>query len=249
MSKYNKKPSFVLHKDAVSIVQEMTNDQAGQLFKAIVHFQLHNEEQDLEFALKMAFVPFKNQFIRDNKKYEEVCRKRREAANKRWNDQKEQDDTSGSKEDDLDANRYKCEENDANASNGKDLNANETNSMHSNPNNADRDRDSDIESESESGKGMEKEKDYPALEFLISKYPNRFRDEFLTPHKNSIQDYEKFQKKFNEAIISEGLEYSEDLIFERLKKYTHNWFYNQTKLALKKDFNSENSLSDKIPTA
>jgi hypothetical protein len=62
------KKSFILHIDSLCILEEMTNDQAGMLFKAIYKFQL-GEEPNLDFALRMAFTPFKNQFIRDNESY------------------------------------------------------------------------------------------------------------------------------------------------------------------------------------
>jgi hypothetical protein len=55
----------------LSVLEELTNEKAGILFKAIYSFQ-KGIETELDFGLKMAFLPFKNQFIRDEEKYEEA---------------------------------------------------------------------------------------------------------------------------------------------------------------------------------
>jgi len=64
--------SFILHLDTLNILNEMTNEQAGTLFKAIYEYQ-KGSEPILDFAMKMAFMPFKNQFARDAEKYLRVC--------------------------------------------------------------------------------------------------------------------------------------------------------------------------------
>lgn len=64
----NPKKSFILHLDSLCVLDEMTLEQKGILFDAIYKYQL-GEEKDLDFSMKMAFAPFKNQFIRDNEKY------------------------------------------------------------------------------------------------------------------------------------------------------------------------------------
>lgn len=63
------KKSFVLHLDSLCILDEMSLEQAGTLFNAIRNYHL-GLEQNLDFGLKMAFAPFKNQFMRDNEKYQ-----------------------------------------------------------------------------------------------------------------------------------------------------------------------------------
>jgi hypothetical protein len=70
------KKSFILFKDSLSILNEMSNEQAGILFKAISDFQNGNES-DLDFGMKMAFAPFRNQFIRDDEKYMEFAETQR----------------------------------------------------------------------------------------------------------------------------------------------------------------------------
>ena len=79
MSKERK--SFVLHKDSLDILPDLTDEQAGKLFKAIHSYQV-NEDLKLDQITKMVFLPFKNQFIRDNEKYAETCERRAIAGSK-----------------------------------------------------------------------------------------------------------------------------------------------------------------------
>lgn len=73
--------SFILHLDSLCILDELTLEQKGILFDAIYRYQL-GEEVELDFAMKLAFIPFKNQFERDAEKYDDVIEKRRAAGSK-----------------------------------------------------------------------------------------------------------------------------------------------------------------------
>ncbi len=66
------KTGFILHLDSLSVLDELTNEQAGILFKAIRDYNL-GKEPELDFAMRMAFIPFKNQFERDLEKYNSIC--------------------------------------------------------------------------------------------------------------------------------------------------------------------------------
>ena len=77
----SKRKSFVLHIDSLEILDDLTNDQAGVLFKAIKAYQ-NDDEFNLESIVKMVFIPFKNQFIRDNEKYTKTCERRAVAGSK-----------------------------------------------------------------------------------------------------------------------------------------------------------------------
>ena len=71
------KKSFILHLDSLDILDELNNEQAGQLFKAIKKY--HNDQPvELEFALRLAFTPFLKQFERDNAKYIQTVEKNRQ---------------------------------------------------------------------------------------------------------------------------------------------------------------------------
>ena len=79
MSKDRK--SFLLHIDSLDILEDLTIEESGQLFNAIRFYQL-GEDMPLKGVVKIAFSPFRNQFIRDIEKYEITCKRRAEAGSK-----------------------------------------------------------------------------------------------------------------------------------------------------------------------
>lgn len=68
------KKSFFLFKDSLNVLDDLSDKKAGKLFKAIRNYQ-DSSIMPNEFWLKMALKPFVNQFIRDNKQYETICKK------------------------------------------------------------------------------------------------------------------------------------------------------------------------------
>lgn len=79
----NKKKSFILHIDSLDILDDLTDEEAGVLFKAIKSYQ-KNEEVNLCSVVKIAFSPFRNQFNRDGIKYENLCEKNKLIAINRY---------------------------------------------------------------------------------------------------------------------------------------------------------------------
>jgi hypothetical protein len=75
--------SFLLHFDSLSILEKLSDEQAGKLFKAIADYH-KGEDLDLDPLIDIAFTPFKNQFIRDGEKYKKLCEKNRLIAEKRY---------------------------------------------------------------------------------------------------------------------------------------------------------------------
>jgi len=75
--------SFVLYTDSLDVLDELTDEQAGKLFKMIKDFA-NNKKTEPKGLLKIIFVPFKNQLIRDRKKYGSICERNRKNAIKRW---------------------------------------------------------------------------------------------------------------------------------------------------------------------
>lgn len=71
--------SFIIHKDSLDVLEDLTDEQAGQLLKAIWSYQ-KNESIELSAIVKIAFNPFKHQFDRDDVKYENTCKRRAEAG-------------------------------------------------------------------------------------------------------------------------------------------------------------------------
>lgn len=63
--------SFLLHKDSLSILNQLTEEEAGKLFKAIYDYQTSNILPQDRF-IAIIFEPFLNQFKRDCQKYQNV---------------------------------------------------------------------------------------------------------------------------------------------------------------------------------
>ena len=73
--------SFVLHNDSLNILDELTDEQAGMLFRAIKAHQF-NEITDLDILTKVALKPFTNQFERDNLKYQSIVERNKSNGSK-----------------------------------------------------------------------------------------------------------------------------------------------------------------------
>ena len=69
--KTNKK-SFILYIDTLEVLNELTDEQAGQLFKTIHKYQL-GEDTKMIGLMNAVFINFKNNFRRDNEKYNNIC--------------------------------------------------------------------------------------------------------------------------------------------------------------------------------
>ena len=88
------KKSFLLHIDSLTVLDELTDAQAGKLFKTIKAYHLRDAERSKqdgdagfdrlmeEFFIRIAFAPFRAQFERDEVSYKEMIEKRREAGKK-----------------------------------------------------------------------------------------------------------------------------------------------------------------------
>ena len=108
----SKKKSFLLHIDSMAILNDLTDEQAGKLIKAIYCHQI-DEVPVLDQITKMVYLPFKNQFDRDNEKYAKTCERRAIAGSK------------GGKQ--KVANASNCKQDVANVADNKNKNKNKTN--------------------------------------------------------------------------------------------------------------------------
>lgn len=76
------KKSIIIYADCIAILEELTYEQAGRLFKAILAY-VNDEpvtETEGDPAVKMAFKVLKTQIDRDSEKYAEKCEKNRQIA-------------------------------------------------------------------------------------------------------------------------------------------------------------------------
>lgn len=75
------KKGFILYLDSLSVLDELDDKQTAILFRALRDYNL-GKEPELDFAMRMAFLPFKNQFIRDNEEYQKTCERNRNNGSK-----------------------------------------------------------------------------------------------------------------------------------------------------------------------
>jgi hypothetical protein len=66
--------SFIIYKDSLSVLNKLTDEQAGKLFKAIFNYQTNNVLPE-DTLISIIFEPFLNQFKRDDIKYQNVVEK------------------------------------------------------------------------------------------------------------------------------------------------------------------------------
>lgn len=75
-----RKNSFVLYTDYSRQIERLSDDEAGQLFKALLRFAADGTEPQLSDRADMAFAFISEQIERDTGKWKETCEKRREAG-------------------------------------------------------------------------------------------------------------------------------------------------------------------------
>lgn len=74
--------SFILHQDYAGPISELTDEEAGKLFKALLNYAGQGEEPELEGSLYAVFLIIRNQIDRDAEKYEKKCERLRKNGSK-----------------------------------------------------------------------------------------------------------------------------------------------------------------------
>ena len=87
----NQRKSFIIHKDSLDILDQLNDEQAGKLFKAIFHYQKTGDFDKLDQFTKIILTPFISQFKRDEDKWLNVVERNKANIAKRWN----KEDTTG----------------------------------------------------------------------------------------------------------------------------------------------------------
>ena len=105
------KRSFVIYTDSLDVLDNMSDEECGQLFRAIKAFQ-NSRQDELKKLLdnpfiKGIFLNFQAYFTRDSEKYENICKKRKDAALKS-SEKKKQMVANASNCKQLQANGSKC---------------------------------------------------------------------------------------------------------------------------------------------
>ena len=91
------KKSIIIYADCIAILEELTYEQAGRLFKAILAY-VNDEpvtEIDNDPAIRIAYVVLKKQIDRDTEKYDVICKKRSEAGKRHRGNQYTKNGTNG----------------------------------------------------------------------------------------------------------------------------------------------------------
>lgn len=90
------KSSFVLYTDLLEIVEVLSNEQAGLLFKTVLRY-VNDLNPEIPKEIQLAFIPIKQSLKRDLEKWEDIKIKRSEAGKKHKGNQYtlEQDGTNG----------------------------------------------------------------------------------------------------------------------------------------------------------
>lgn len=70
------KNSFLLHCDSLAVLDSLTDEQAGKLFKAMAAYHATGEVPE-DLLMKLAIMPFINQWKRDLIQFEKVCERNR----------------------------------------------------------------------------------------------------------------------------------------------------------------------------
>ena len=76
------KNSFVLYEDYEELFDRLSDEEAGQLIKAIFDYERSGELPDLPRLLEFIMLPIKNTLDRDSDKYDKIVEKRRKAGAK-----------------------------------------------------------------------------------------------------------------------------------------------------------------------
>ena len=78
------KKSFLLYCDLIHTVEQLTNEQAGDLFKHILRYVNDQEPQTDNVITRIAFEPIKQSLKRDLQKYQDIRKRNQDNARKRW---------------------------------------------------------------------------------------------------------------------------------------------------------------------
>lgn len=85
------KNSFLIYLDYEEQFDLLTDEQIGQLMRAIMKYEKTKEIPQLDGMLKMAFSFIKTQLDRDRKKYEKKCERNKENGAKGGRPKKQED--------------------------------------------------------------------------------------------------------------------------------------------------------------
>ena len=111
--------SFILYTQINEILKEMTDEQKGQLFQAIVDYEITDEVPELPTLVKIAFIPIKQGLDANNKKYDDIRQARSDAGKRSAERRTQQKRTNPNKEEQTQTSGNKQQVQTANGNNGE----------------------------------------------------------------------------------------------------------------------------------
>ena len=90
----NDRPGFLLYFNQKTIIDELTDQEAGILIKAIYEYEETKKMPKLNKMLKIIFLQFKNVLDNDEKRYIDKCEKNKQNIKKYWEKVKQQENTN-----------------------------------------------------------------------------------------------------------------------------------------------------------
>lgn len=91
-----KKNSFILYTEQKTVIDKLSDEQAGKLIKAIYEYAETGKMPELDNVLDLVIIPFKTVLDKNKENYEKICKARAEAGSK-GGKQKKQLQTKASK--------------------------------------------------------------------------------------------------------------------------------------------------------
>ena len=183
--------SFILHKDSLTVLDELSDEEAGRLFKAIKAFQ-NSEEVELDGLTRIALHPFKAQFERDIESYSNVVNRNKVNGAKGGRPKKDENPKKPTK------------------TQINPVGYSKTESNPTKPRKADSDSDSDSDSESESDSDSDKENITALIEnefdrFWLSGITKQAKTKALTAFKKQYKEAQKKTKGISEQVFTDYL--------------------------------------------
>ena len=79
------KKSFVLYLDLEDVFSFLSDEEAGQLIKAVFAFEARGEVREFEDRMmQSSYKRITDSLVRNREKYVQMCEERRKAAYKKW---------------------------------------------------------------------------------------------------------------------------------------------------------------------
>ena len=104
----NKKaPGFILERDQKTIIDELTNEEAGIIFKAIYDYETTKEEPKLDKSLRIVFKQFKVKLDFYDEKYDTKCKTNKKNIQDYWDKMKDTNEYDGIQSNTMATNKIK----------------------------------------------------------------------------------------------------------------------------------------------